>query len=972
MSKVDSYPQSLLNTNEQSLHRPGVMARLHALFPSSPAPGADSPPPLPPRPMQSGLTSPRRKKERPPPKFIKVRILTWNMHESLPKGELDELLGTVHPAPLSYPLSDGQTLPDFAADETHPYHLVVVAGQECPTVSGLPRGLGAPGFKLRDKDRDKTKEKDDLGDHMPLLHSKSEGGKEHEERERPRSLHRLHLHRDYSQRGHDRDHLPVSGSNSSHEHAHGPYGWSSMLEEWYTQGVNPLSTEAVVPPPTLLDVPIGDERDRRNEEIVISPKAQSTGDLNARMSLLASNRGPYELLVKERMMGLYIAVFVHRDVRPLVRGTSKSAVTAGLIGGRLGNKGSVGVSINLAGTTLLFINAHLAAHEGKMHHRLANLNKIKAELAVNDFLPPDDPRIMSEDLTDKFDFSFIFGDLNFRLDITRIHADWLVAQKPLAFDQLRRVMAEGRAFVGFHEGPIDFPPTFKYDVQRSNRRSKQSRSLKRLSRTPGTPEPPRENAIMEIEEKEKEESDEREDDDEEDEAEAEDGEGASLASSLWTNAQSRYTNGDTSEHEKGLLDPDEDEYFSYTNSSTAAATRANAHSNAALHKVWAAAAAHKAKAKFVSLLSSSPGSPAAKLIKLKRKSGQQFDEGSGSRSTATSPTFRATTFPPTPGPSVPATPNPEDDKFLKPSRSLASSAGEVAKAVVRAGSSQSRKSEEDEDSDDDGKGVYDSSNKKRVPSWCDRILFKSTIEPEESDSDEEESPAQPMVPRTRMGQFFHALRPSSLRTRKDSQFSANSLTSPEVSDNEGEPDHRISPRVHHPSSPLTRPPRRLLNSRSIDTLQKIERPPLDRLNALTWSPVESTVQLRKPPFPIVPMHSFDTPPTTSPDTSRPPQLTLPDLSSGSFDSPPHVPPKDTHAQPLSNIWRNFSFFPFLSRDHPHLAAEPETTLEQPPAPPPRKGDVACLGYHTLDDKGMKRLMGRSDHRPVIGSYALYI
>ena len=39
---------------------------------------------------------------------------------------------------------------------------------------------------------------------------------------------------------------------------------------------------------------------------------------------------------------------------------SKSSVAAGLIGGRVGNKGGVGISLRLAGTTFLFINAHLA------------------------------------------------------------------------------------------------------------------------------------------------------------------------------------------------------------------------------------------------------------------------------------------------------------------------------------------------------------------------------------------------------------------------------------------------------------------------------------------------------------------------------------------------------------------------------------------------------------------------------------
>jgi len=39
---------------------------------------------------------------------------------------------------------------------------------------------------------------------------------------------------------------------------------------------------------------------------------------------------------------------------------SKSSVTAGLIGGRIGNKGGVGISLQLDGTTFLFLNAHLA------------------------------------------------------------------------------------------------------------------------------------------------------------------------------------------------------------------------------------------------------------------------------------------------------------------------------------------------------------------------------------------------------------------------------------------------------------------------------------------------------------------------------------------------------------------------------------------------------------------------------------
>jgi hypothetical protein len=64
--------------------------------------------------------------------------------------------------------------------------------------------------------------------------------------------------------------------------------------------------------------------------------------------------------------------------------------------GRIGNKGGVGISLKIAGTTLLFINAHLAgrlpifsvesrvnfwklclAHEDHVSERLANYDRIK-------------------------------------------------------------------------------------------------------------------------------------------------------------------------------------------------------------------------------------------------------------------------------------------------------------------------------------------------------------------------------------------------------------------------------------------------------------------------------------------------------------------------------------------------------------------------------------------------------------------
>ena len=53
---------------------------------------------------------------------------------------------------------------------------------------------------------------------------------------------------------------------------------------------------------------------------------------------------------------------------------------------------------------------------------------------------------------------------SFRLNVSRLHADWIVKSKDYAtaleFDQLREVLAEPQSvFAGFNEAPIGFAPT---------------------------------------------------------------------------------------------------------------------------------------------------------------------------------------------------------------------------------------------------------------------------------------------------------------------------------------------------------------------------------------------------------------------------------------------------------------------------------------------------------------------------------
>jgi hypothetical protein len=93
---------------------------------------------------------------------IKIKIVSWNLGDSLPKGELNQLFGDIpnYEAPERLLTS----LPDFGKQDGHPYHIVVIANQECPTQSGVPRGLGGGITKglAGQKEKEKLKERGKL------------------------------------------------------------------------------------------------------------------------------------------------------------------------------------------------------------------------------------------------------------------------------------------------------------------------------------------------------------------------------------------------------------------------------------------------------------------------------------------------------------------------------------------------------------------------------------------------------------------------------------------------------------------------------------------------------------------------------------------------------------------------------------------------------------------------------------------
>ncbi|GLT54839.1 hypothetical protein SLA2020_280030 [Shorea laevis] len=137
-------------------------------------------------------------------------------------------------------------------------------------------------------------------------------------------------------------------------------------------------------------------------------------------------------------------------------------VSCGVMG-CLGNKGAVSVRFRLHETSFCFVCCHLASggREGDEKYRNSNVAEI---LSRTNF-----PRGPSLDLPRKIldhDRVIFLGDLNYRISLpeatTRLVADREEWNALLENDQLRMELMDGQVFKGWHEGIIEFAPTYKY------------------------------------------------------------------------------------------------------------------------------------------------------------------------------------------------------------------------------------------------------------------------------------------------------------------------------------------------------------------------------------------------------------------------------------------------------------------------------------------------------------------------------
>jgi hypothetical protein len=215
----------------------------------------------------------------------------------------------------------------------------------------------------------------------------------------------------------------------------------------------------------------------------------------------------YVPIAMHMLGGIQFGLFCKRSILADIEHVSIADVTCG-IGNVFHNKGAIGAFVQMKarekkgqGATvgkdtkrakslrMLFVTSHLAAHVKNFEARDADFWRVASELEVQappQFLTPKATEEVSTGsyLMDSMDRIFFCGDLNYRVDLAREHAEYTVSQisrlvesgdaesiekaedlrlELLRHDQLLCTIAEERAFPGFSEGKINFPPTFKFD-----------------------------------------------------------------------------------------------------------------------------------------------------------------------------------------------------------------------------------------------------------------------------------------------------------------------------------------------------------------------------------------------------------------------------------------------------------------------------------------------------------------------------
>jgi len=121
-----------------------------------------------------------------------------------------------------------------------------------------------------------------------------------------------------------------------------------------------------------------------------------------------SEEDKYIFVTAKGMVGCFIGLFVKCKVLSRIRYIKSTKIKTGF-GGNAGNKGAVAIRFFVDDTSMMFVNCHLLSGRRKGLKRVEEMKKILETAFANE--------TSREMCAEKYDNVFIFGDLNFRVNL---------------------------------------------------------------------------------------------------------------------------------------------------------------------------------------------------------------------------------------------------------------------------------------------------------------------------------------------------------------------------------------------------------------------------------------------------------------------------------------------------------------------------------------------------------------------------
>ncbi len=176
----------------------------------------------------------------------------------------------------------------------------------------------------------------------------------------------------------------------------------------------------------------------------------------------------YVVLKTSDLVGIYTIVFVKESLKENVRNIENIINRTGLLG-TMGNKGSCIMRFNYFDTSIALACCHLSAGSGNITARIGEINDI-----INK------PFTLKKEIKFKeHDIQYIFGDLNFRIDMDLSACLQMIESGNIGalaiHDQLNKAKTVSTSLIDLEEGPLNFDPTYKYVVGTSEYDMKKKR-----------------------------------------------------------------------------------------------------------------------------------------------------------------------------------------------------------------------------------------------------------------------------------------------------------------------------------------------------------------------------------------------------------------------------------------------------------------------------------------------------------------